>query len=195
MAEIACRKLAEFPTATVEVCKFEEWDSKGAEYDLLFASSSWHWVLRDVRYQKAAAVLRHGGHLAVVHSEHVYPEGFDPLFHAIQDVYAEVTGSRREVSVQTFPKPGVFDKKDEEHIAEMVMTGAFDVPEVVRFLWHFDRTADEFIDLLGTFSDHWALEPDIRKRLFERIHQVVAHGPTGSIRKHYLTTLRIARRR
>jgi len=195
MAAVARRNLASYPSARVVVSKFEDWDAGGETVDLVFAAASWHWIQPDARYEKAASTLRSGGHMAVVHSEHVYPEGFDPLYLSIQDVYGEVTGSRKHVAVQEMPKFGELDSLDLEHIAEMERTGGFQPPIVERFLWHFDRTADGYVDLLGTYSDHWALEPDKRARLFEGIHRVIAESPTGSIRKHYLTSLRLARRR
>lgn len=194
MAAVARRKLAPYPTAQVVVSKFEEWDAGAQLCDLVFASASWHWIKPDVRYVKAASVLRPGGSLAVVHSDHVYPEGYDPLYGPIQDVYADVTGSRKEVRVQEIQPSGVLDKNDLNHIEELNRTGAYDRVALARILWHFDRTADGYIDLLGTYSDNWALEPDTRRRLFERIHRIIADGPTGKIRKHYLTTLRVARR-
>ena len=194
MAAIARRKLSRFPRARVVVSKFEEWNPDGARSDLVFASASWHWIEPDIRYLRAASALVQGGHLAVVHSDHVYPEGFDPLFLPIQGVYREVTGSQKEVATQPIPPPSAFDSQDLEHIAEMDRTGRFELPAVARVLWHFDRTADEYIDLLGTYSDHWALEPDKRNRLFAGIHEIIARGSSGSIRKHYLTTIRVARR-
>ena len=195
MAALACQKLAYYPTARVEVSKFEDWDRQGVTFDLLFASASWHWLLHDVRYAKAASVLRSGGHIAIVHSDHFYPRDFDPLFLPIQDAYQEVTGSRREVVAQELPEHGKLDSKDEAHVAEMNRVGGFENTTVTRFLWHIDRTAEQYIDLLATYSDHWALEPAARLRLFALIYRVIAEGPTGSIRKHYLTTLRVSRRR
>lgn len=195
MAAIARRKLADLPFARVVVSRFEEWDPEGARFDLVFASSSWHWIQPEVRYMKAAEVLRSGGATAIVNSVHVFPEDYDPLFHAVQDVYGEVTGSKHEVKARLDLESNEFDGKDLEHIAEMERSGAFEGPKVERFLWHCERTADEFVDLLGTFSDNWALEPGKRDRLFEGIHRVIASSPTGTIRKHYVSTLRVARRK
>ena len=194
MAEVARTKLAAYPAAHVIVSKFEDWDAADHRYDLVFASSSWHWINPDVRYAKAASILKPGGSLAVVHSDHVYPEDFDPLYEPIQRVYAEVTGSRREVKREAIPHPGVLDRNDLNHIEELNRTGAYDRVSLARILWHFDRTADGYIDLLGTYSDNWALEPEVRTRLFGGIHQVISNSPTGTIRKHYLTTVRVARR-
>ncbi|MHB8635786.1 MAG: class I SAM-dependent methyltransferase [Fimbriimonadaceae bacterium] len=194
MAALARRKLSRWPSASVVVSKFEDWDSRGEEHDLVFASASWHWIKPDVRYAKAASVLKPGASLAVVHSDHVFPKGYDPLYGPIQDVYGTVTGKHQAIKVREIPAPGELDKDDLHHIEELNRTGAYDRVSVARILWHFDRTADGYIDLLGTYSDNWALEPDVRERLFDAIHRVIAQSAAGKIRKHYLTTLRIARR-
>jgi SAM-dependent methyltransferase len=194
MAALAKQNLARFPDVDVVVSKFEEWDPAGRTYDLVFAAASWHWVPSDIRYTHAASVLRPGGHVATAHSQHVYPEGFDPLFIPIQEAYREVTGSAHEVKAHELPAAGEFDHRDLEHVAELERVGGFEAPVVERFLWTFDRTADQFIDLYGTFSDHWVLEPEKRAELFSRIHRIIADSPEGKIRKHYLTSLRVARR-
>ena len=195
MAAIARRKLAAFPDSKVIVSKFEEWDPVDRRFDVIFAAASWHWIPQVVRYEKAASVLRPGGSLAIVSSHHFYPSGFDPLFIPIQEVYGEVTGTQLEVKAQEMPDLGALDDRDRDHIAEMEQTGAFEDPTVTRVRWHFERGADEYIDLLATFSDHWALEPEQRALLFERIRRLIVDSPTGTITKHYLTTLRVARRR
>jgi SAM-dependent methyltransferase len=195
MAAVARRNLAGFPSAQVIVSKFEDWDNGGKLFDLVFASSSWHWIDPDVRYAKAGSILKPRGSIAIVNSAHIYPEGYDKQFDRIQDVYAEVTGSRRELAPFEMPPHGTLDENDVEHIEQMNLTGQFEDVQVERFLWHLDRTADGFVELLGTFSDNWALEPETRDRLFERIRKIIAASPAGTIRKHYLSTLRLARRR
>jgi SAM-dependent methyltransferase len=193
MAAVARRKLGDYPNAQVVLGKFEEWDPRDRQYDLIFASSSWHWIEPNVRYEKAARVLRPGGSLAVVNSEHFYPEGFDPSYQLIQDVYGQVTGSRKEVKATPVPSDRVLDKSDLNHIEELNRTGAYDQVSIARILWSFEREVDAYIDLLGTYSDHWALEPHKRQQLFEGIRKVIEDSPTGTIRKHYLSTVRVAR--
>ena len=56
----------------------------------MFAATAWHWVDPAVRYRRAWTALRHGGHLALWAQEHVIPDGGDPFFREIQDVYDEI---------------------------------------------------------------------------------------------------------
>lgn len=191
MARLARKNV---PTADVVVGRFEEWECDERQFDLVFASSSWHWIEPGRRYERAAHALRPGGSVAIVHSDHVYPPDYDRTFDRIQDVYASVTGSRREFEEYHLPKPDTYDASDLKHIEEMERTGCFDKPRVERILWSIDRTSDEFIDLLGTFSDNWALEPEVREELFAGIHRVI-EGAGSRVTKHYASTVRVARRR
>lgn len=186
MAAFARVKLAEFPQVVVVNSRFEDWDPGRARHDLVYASSSWHWVDPDVRYAKAASVLRPGGPLAIVSSDHVYPAGYDRTFDAIQEVYREVTGS----SVP-WPPPQPESIPDEHD--DMAASGWFEDVHVSRHMWHFERDADGFIELLATFSDNLVRDPEQRARLFAGIHRLIAGSPTGTIRKDMQSILRVGR--
>jgi hypothetical protein len=57
---------------------------------LVYAATAWHWVDPAVRYRRARAALRPGGHLAFWSALHVMPDDGDPFFREIQDVYGEI---------------------------------------------------------------------------------------------------------
>src|ERR1700722_20181586 len=71
----------------VEVAKFEEWGAAGRTFDAVIAGQAWHWVDMAAGAEKAAAVLRRGGRLAV------FWNAFDPpaeLRAAFGEVYRRV---------------------------------------------------------------------------------------------------------
>lgn len=187
MARIARDRLEPFPTARVEVGRFEDWEPGGRRFDLVFAASAWHWIDPAVAYRKAASALRSGGCLAIVSSEHAYPPDYDRLFDPIQAAYGEVTGSRL-----AWPPMRPEDIPDGRK--DMVQSGCFEAVRICRVLWSFVRTAKDYVDLLGTYSDNIVMEPEMRDRLFKRIHEIIASSPTGKIRKHYLSTIRVGQK-
>ncbi len=86
LAAAARRNLARFPEVTVVEGRFEEWTNGGGQlFDLVFAATAWYWINPEVRYRKAADVLRPDGHLAFWEAVHVFPENGDPFFEAIQE--------------------------------------------------------------------------------------------------------------
>lgn len=70
---------------------FETWrPTVGDRFDLVFAATAWHWIEPAIRYRRAWELLRPGGHLAFWSATHVFPDGGDPFFFEIQDVYDEI---------------------------------------------------------------------------------------------------------
>jgi len=183
MAALARKNLEGLGDFQIVVSKFEEWEPSEAPYDLVFAAASWHWIELEVKYKKAASLLKTNGHLAIVGSKHVYPEGYDPRYNAIQEAYRSETGS----SIEWPPKPPdavPIDLEEPRH------GGYFADVQVVKVLWHLELSAQEYVNLLSTYSDHRIMNPDQRARLFEKVLRAI--GSEGTIRKHYQTTLRVA---
>ena len=66
MAALARQRIATFGNVEVETSTFEEWDERGARFDVLVAASSWHWVDPSIGWQRAHDVLRPDGWLALL---------------------------------------------------------------------------------------------------------------------------------
>jgi SAM-dependent methyltransferase len=61
LAAVARRELARFSNVEVVTAPFESFEPRIADFDLVFAATSWHWVDPAMRYWKAASLLRRGG--------------------------------------------------------------------------------------------------------------------------------------
>ena len=190
LAKVARRKLAEFARVQIVNARFEDWDPGAAVFDLVFAANAWHWLEPDVRYAKAAALLRLGGVLAFAFtfSRHAFPPGFDPFFTEIQACY-EAIGEAR-ISWPPPPPDEIPDARE-----EIERSGYFEDVRVVRYLRSDELTADEYIALMSTASDHRLMEPAKRERLFAEMHRLIDERPGGRVRRHLLTILHVARSR
>ncbi len=94
MAAAARRNLRAFPDVEVVQAAFEEWaPPEGELFDLVYPATGWGWVDSNLKYDRAAFVLRPGGHLAVWSARHDFPAGSDPFFAEIQTVYDEIDES------------------------------------------------------------------------------------------------------
>jgi SAM-dependent methyltransferase len=188
LAERARRNLAAFPV-TIEVAPFESWNGEGERFDLVFAATAWHWIDPNVRYEKAQRLLRPGGHLAFWSAVHAFPDGFDPFFTEIQDVYDEIGESHEG----EWPPPRPEDVADDA--AEIEASGLFDDVRVRRYVWGRHYTADEYVALLDTFSGHIAMAPEKRERLYAEIRKRIAARADASVLRHWFAILHVARRR
>jgi SAM-dependent methyltransferase len=190
LAAEATRNLAGFPAVRVINADAEKWATGGnnATFRMMFIATAWHWFDPDRRYQLAARLLEPGGHLAFWSAAHVIPDGGDPFFGEIQDVYEEIGEGLPDDAVlhtpQTLP-----DSRD-----EIEASGLFGDVAVRRFDWELTYTADAYIALLDTFSGHIAMDAWNRDRLYGEIRRLLAARPDGLLRRHWGAVLNVARR-
>lgn len=186
LAAIARRNLAVFPEVNVVTAPFEHWEPGGSSFDLVLAATSWHWIDPHVGYAKAAEILKPWGALGIITSHHVLPGGGDRFFAEVQDAYSAIG----EEDVPPPPPDAIADER-----ADIEAGGLFTDVRVTRYLWTRWYTADEYVALLDTYSGHRAMEPRVRRRLYDDIHRRIATRPGGRVRKHYLFILHLARPR
>ena len=180
LAAIAQRKLAPFPGVQVVNADFDTWRPDRADYDAVVAFTAFHWIPPELRYVKTAAVLREGGALAVAMVHHVVTEDADPFFLEVQADY-DAVGKGGD-------SPGRPDGV-EDFAAEMEASGLFRVVAERRHQWDVEYTADGYVDVLGTYSDHLMQEKETRERLFDLIRARIGDR---TVRKSYLATVDVA---
>jgi SAM-dependent methyltransferase len=190
LATVARRNLDRYPSVQVINECFESWTPpSGQSFDLVFAATAWHWVDPAVRYERAFEVLEPSGHLAFWSAAHVFPDGGDPFFRDIQDVYEEIGEGLPPGAV--WPEPGALP----DDRADIEAAGSFDVVSIEQFDWEVVYDADGYIALLDTFSGHITMQPWQRERLAAGIRTRLAARPDGTVRRHWGAVLHIARRR
>lgn len=188
LVRIARRNMAEFPRVAIVNARFEDFDPAGDAFNMVFAATSWHWIDPKARYTKAASVLKAGGVLAFTWGTHAFPPGFDSFFTEIQMAY-EAIGSSWEGA---WPPPPPDDVQDQCH--EIERSGYFEDVRVARHVWTTNFTADEYVAMMSTASDHRLMDPEKREWLFSEMRRLINARPGGRIHKHWLTILHIARR-
>ena len=187
LAEVARRNLAGFQVEVVQG-QFEQWQP-AEPVSLVYAATAWHWIDPALRYQRAWQALRPGGHLAIWAAGHVFPEDGDPFFGEIQAVYDEIGEGLPPGSWQ--PRPG--ELADDR--AGIEASGLFEVVAVRQYDWERVYDAEEYIELLNTFSGHIAMTGWQRERLFGEIRRRLARRPEHTVRRHWGAVLHVARRR
>ena len=186
LAAVARRNLAAFSAVEVVNAGFETWQPSETEFDAVVSFAAFHRIDPELRYEKSASLLRRGGALAVVDTEHVLPEDGDEFFADVQEDYIALT----ETDDSRPPRPD--DVPD--RATEIEASGLFASGAVRRYVWDVTYTADEYIAVLDTYSGHRALDPATREQLYDRIRRRIESRPQRAVRKTYLATINIGAR-
>ena len=183
LAAVARANLEEFEKADVVHADFETWETDEV-FDAVVAFTALHWVERDLRYAKPARLLRDGGALAVVETEHVRDD--NRFWLDVQEDYDAVVPSP-----SNRPSPRPDEVGDLSGVIDA--SGFFRTIAVRKHMVEIVYTTDEYIDTLATYSPNIALDEVTRRRLFERIRARVERAG-GTIAKPYLFVVNVARR-
>ena len=205
LAATARRKLATFPSVSVINADFETWQPERRGFDAVVAFSAFHWLAPDLRYTKAADLLREHGKLGVVSTAHVLPSDGDPFFLEVRADYEAVIPDDPKAKAAPdgafysppwrLPHPDALaDHSDEVVTGEIEASGRFHDVSARRYLWDVIYTADDYIAVLNTYSHHRALEDETREYLLGRIHRRIEARPERTVRKTYLAMLYVAER-
>jgi SAM-dependent methyltransferase len=180
LATLARRKLAPYADVQVVNETFEAWEPDGS-FDAVVAFTSFHWIDPEVRFAKAARVLRPGGALAVVQPHTVLND--DRFWIDVQEDYDAVVPS---------PDNGPPKRPDEiEDLGrEIESSGLFRNVAARRHLWETHYTAREYVSLVSTYSPTLDLDEATRTRLLDRIQRRIERQ--GSMKMTYLFTLNVA---
>jgi SAM-dependent methyltransferase len=188
MAAVARRVCAAYPAVEIVQSDFEHWHAPSARFRLLISAQAWHWTDPDTRYAKARAALRIGGGLAVFWN---HPDWRECALRAELDEAYREAAPEIDRGAPMRPATEQEDLYSDWH-AEIAAAAGFGDTEVKNYSWTSRHTAERYVRLLGTTSDHLLLEPATRERLLERIRAVIdGHG--GAFDLPLVTRLCLAR--
>jgi SAM-dependent methyltransferase len=184
LAAIARDRLAGYGVE-VRHGRFEDFAGDGS-FALVYAATAWHWIDPAVAYERVWQALRPGGYLAFWNAGHVLPEDGDPFFRQIQPVYDQIGEGVGPDAV--WPQPGELP----DRAADITESGLFDVAMIRQYSWELTYSAEQYIELLSTFSGHIAMADWQRDRLFGAVRELLG---TRRVRRHWGGVLHVARRR
>jgi SAM-dependent methyltransferase len=187
LAQVAREKLAVSPLVEVVQADFESWPPI-RRFDVVMAATAWHWIDPTIRYRLAWEVLRTGGHLAFWSAIHVFPDEGDPFFEHLQEVYDQIGEGLPPDAPRI--KPGEMP----DRLEEIEQSGLFSNAVAMQFDWETVYSADAYIELLDTFSNHIAMTQTQRDTLYGAVRKLAAQRPSREIARHWGAVLHIAQR-
>lgn len=193
LATLARKRLAEFSNVEIQVSSFEAWNNRQTRFDLLVAASSWHWIDPSIGWQKAHAVLKPDGWMAVLGNVVIRQPGESELY--------EETARLHQLFAPDNPDWGHPPTEDEVRATSKGWgppnedLGGFFGPTTVRWypaVQHFDGAG--MADHLRSLSPYRRLDAGPREELLDAIADYVRTQMADRISRHYLSVLRTAQR-
>jgi SAM-dependent methyltransferase len=135
---------------------FEELDAAGASFDLVISGAAFHWVDPEVRFRKAARLLRPGGWLAVAGYDERYDE---PLGSALDGMWQ--ARSADDGAWATRPADA----------GAIAGSGLFEAPVHREFTGRLTRTAEDVIGVENTRATSLSWPDDVRQRFNAELRQ------------------------
>lgn len=187
LAEVARRNLSRFADAQVVTADFDRWEAPPASYDVVVASTSFHWLDPSTRLARCAAILRPGGSIAIVHTRWGVALGDDPFFAPSQACYSQWDPYHDPTFRQTRPE-------DVAHPCVELTAPSFEDVVHRRYICEREHSAATYCDLLGTFSDVLALDEGRRVGFLDCMSRLIDSQFGGRIVRHDMYDLCVARR-
>jgi SAM-dependent methyltransferase len=186
MAALAAENCRAFPNVQIENVAFEAWSLRRERFDLVVSAEAFHWIPPEIGYGRAAAALKDGGSLALCW--HHSPGEESDFRRAIEQVFAE------KVPDLVGHLPGKVQSADlvARTVADFEATGLFGPVTVKEYAWSEQRTTEEHLKLLETYSPIRSLGEAQRRELLAAVGQVVDRFG-GLVESRAMAVLYVAR--
>ncbi len=189
-SELCTEKFKDYPNFSVITNKFENVDFEDESCDLVYSASAFHWVPQEIGYPKVFAMLKSGGVFARFANHPYRDKGNPALSEELDKLYAMYYYKFHNKEQEVPKEYGEEQAKSRAMIAE-----EYGFTDIRYALYFRTRTfsAKEYCTLLGTYSDHIAIEESIRTEFFSKIEETInRYG--GKITVYDTIDLQLARK-
>jgi SAM-dependent methyltransferase len=142
---------------------FETHDFGCNRYDLLYSAAAFQWIPEKIGYPKAHELLKNGGTFAMFMTRpDIQPGGGytdEPLYTRIQEVYAAYFHPETEYKCNLD-----YDARDQYGFADL---------EYREYHKTREYSADDYVSLIGTHSDHITLKEPGKSKFYEGIRSAI----------------------
>ena len=178
LSQYTAQKFSKYSNFHVIHSAFEDYQET-AKYDLIFAATSFHWIKPDRSYSRCKELLAAGGVLAVFwNTPRISRKNLD-LYEEIQGLYQRFMPNGQEEK-ELLLESKWYTQRCNDLNGFLKENGYLDC---IFKIYQDTRvfSADEYIGLLQTYSNHMALPSDARTTFFEKIHSAIKKHKTIEI--------------
>jgi len=189
-SDLLKEKFKVYPRFSVITGKFETTAFAENTFDLVYSASAFHWIPEKEGYEKVFSMLKKGGAFARFANHPYRDKGNLALSKDIDAIYDQYYYPFHQKKREALAEYSEQQAKDRAMIADK-----YGFADIQYALFHRQRvfTAKEYIQLLGTYSDHIVIEEKIRTQFFSKIEEAISdHG--GTLTLYDTIDLQLARK-
>lgn len=188
--ELCCEKFKSFSKFSAVSGKFEDIAFDNGNYDLIYSASAFHWIPEEIGYKKVYDLLKTGGVFARFANHPYRDKGNPELSKEIDEIYAEYYYKYHKKQ-----REKLVEYSEEQACNRAKIAEKYGFTDIRYKLFYRTRTftAEEYSMLLGTYSDHIAIEEKIRLEFFSEIEKAINRNG-GSITIYDTIDLQLARK-
>lgn len=170
--EICREKFKEFPNFSAVSGKFEDIHFNNNEYNFIYSASAFHWIPEEIGYKKVYDMLKVGGVFARFANHPYRDKGNPALSKEIDEIYEEYY-----CKYHNKEREKLVEYCEEQARNRAIIAEKYGFSDIHYKLYNRTRTfsAIEYTKLLGTYSDHIAIEEKIRLEFFDEIEKAINH--------------------
>jgi SAM-dependent methyltransferase len=187
LAAVARRELAQYKNVEVITGAFEDVELAPLSFDVVYSATAFHWIPEEVRFARSHQLLKDGGHLAVIHRNHLAGDAFynaaDPIYKKYGEDRPNDTPTKLITKVEDVHADGIIGDKYFETVHHQVFPDAK------------EYTADEFVRLISTYSATLYMPAEKREGLLGEIHELINKQFGGTIVRNYGISLTVGRKK
>jgi SAM-dependent methyltransferase len=166
LAKYTKQKFRKFSNFHVVNIDFESFKAESSTYDLIYSATAFHWIPEEIGYSKAFDLLKHGGTLALFWNHPFVNREDDALHKEIQKFYNKYPPSNSQPPIE-------FNENNCQRILTILQKHNFTNISSQLFYQTRRFSAQDYISLLNTYSDHRAMPVEVRKSLEQGILSVI----------------------
>ncbi len=179
LSGLCMEKFRSYPGFSVITGKFEDVAFEDNAFDLVYSASAFHWVPEEIGYTKVFSMLKSGGAFARFANHPFRDKGNPALSEEIHRLYGMYYYKFHHRKQET-----PVEYSEEKAVSRAGIAEKYGFTDIQYALFRRTRTfsAKEYSALLGTYSDHIAIEEMLRTEFFARIEEAIdSHGGTITI--------------
>ncbi len=180
---IAKQYLSIYPQVTFDITTFEDWKLQSTTFDLAISAQAFHWVNREIGFNKVAQALKDKGHIAFFWN---FTSPSDaPVFAALKEAYQKYVPS----TSNTHSISSLIEKRKNW----INNSNLFHNLVIKEYPWSVDFNAEQYLNLLKTQTIYQQFTSEQKQDLSQDVREII-NGHGGYLKRPYLSVLFLAQK-